>query len=315
MGRLVVLAVLSVGMLAPPSLAAEPPVVYPEVAGTTVVHADGVTGIILWLPEPARITANDLEIELEEGTKFSWNGFRDPNTFPGFCDLCFKNVASHQPESGTDPGYATCRDDDENDVGCSYDAGPVELYMASDGPVTLTVKFRNLQGSTELIATGEVDGALKRLAVRGCDPAPDCDSGFSYGGEALEIGLGGRAAMGAVIGYVRDRPGPMGLTIHPGVRNFEVCAYPGLFGGMDTSGDPAAHPRGCDEEAIPAPHATTGGAGKNDVNWRAHGKQYLGFSVWNRWTFEDSVMGFWGMWLEAGMDCPSQDFTECDRPD
>lgn len=300
--------------LAPPGRAAESPVDYPVVAGTTVIHAEGVTGITLWLPEEARLFADDLKIEVGEGTKSSWTGFRVDSEPRPWCDFCFTNFTSFYPEHEQQPDYATCTGDDFSEVGCRYDPGPLELYIASDGSVTLTVRFRNLSGSTELTATAGVDGTVKPLPVRECDPMPDCDSGFSYGGETHEIGLDGRPAVGWVVGFSRDRRGPGDFSVNPGVGDFKVCAYPSsLFAGSD-SGDPADHPRGCDEEALPAPQVTTGGAGKNDVNWRAHGKQYLGFSVWNRALFGDALVGFWGMWLEAGMECPSKDFSACTQP-
>lgn len=300
--------------LATAGAAQEPEALYPEAAGTTVIHSEGIVGITLELPEPARLFTDDLQVDVGEETGFSWTGFRvDATPERWWCDFCFTNFTEYYPEFDRDPSYASCYDDPGNEIGCTYEAGLLELYLVSDGPITLTISFRNLTGSREFTATAAVDGAVQQLPVKGCDELPDGSCGVTYGGVSREIGLDGRPAMGWVIGYAEAQTGPGGITITPGSRDFEVCAYPSSLFGHSGSGDPADHPRGCDDEATPNVLLTASSVKKGDVNWKIHGQQYLGFSVWNKYLFDDAITGFWGMWLEAGMACPSLDFTDCNQ--
>lgn len=313
LGLLSACLLLSLAAPTPTGLAAdEPPILYPEAAGTTIVHGQGVVGITMRLPEPIRLFEDDLTLVADASTKFAFLGLRTDEVW-GFCDFCFPNFVEYYPEINA-PRYAFCFGPDEEDVGCTYDQELLELYIVSDGPVTLTIRFANLTGTTVLTASAEVDGILERLPVRGCSPLPDCSMGFSYGGRSRVIGLNGRPAMAAAVGYLfapRLDPPLEDSAVNPNIRGHEACAYPGFLSGQDRSPDPADHPRGCDQEGNPNPMIFGGGELKGDVNWKAHGEQYLGFSVWSKGFVKENVSGFWGFWLESGMTCPSRDYRDC----
>jgi len=309
-GACLLLATLTV----PQASAQETAVTYPEVKGTTTIHGEGVVGITLALPKSTRIFASDLEIEVSEGTRYVLAAFRSHLEPWALCDFCFHNFVEYRPETSTPPWYASCYDDDGRDIGCEYDKELLELYIVTDGAVTLTVRFRDFTGSTELTASGGVDGVLEELPVTGCDQLPDGSCGVTYGGRSRVIGLDGRPAFASVVGYLKARPGPGGVTANPGLHGLEVCAYPGIFGGPSAPGDPDDHPRGCDEEADPNPALGGEGVGKGDAWAKAHGQQYLGFSVWKRRAFDQPFFMVWGLWLEAGMSCPSRDYFDCTGP-
>lgn len=245
---------VAAGLLTLPASAEEPGVVYPEVAGTTVIHGEGSVGITMMLPEAIRISTGNLTIEAGEDARYVWTGFRSHVEPSALCDFCIRNSTRLIPEAHPAPSMGSCYDETGNEVGCQYQAQPLELYFVTDGPATLTLSVPELSGSIELTATAEVEGFLEELPATGCDPLGDCTQGYAYGGKSRTIGLGG-AANADVVGFIADTGGINGV-INPGVHNLEVCAYPGVFN-PEASGDPADHPKGCDEDLSPAP--MTGG--------------------------------------------------------
>ena len=300
-----------------PASAQEPEVVYPPLAGTTVIHADGIAGITLSLPADVRIFESSMSLSPSPGTRFAQ--VRIAEDFANeFCDFCVANSASHTdfggPAQGREPTYNSCYGEQGEDVGCEHEAGLMELYFTSVGPATLTLRLPELAGTAEYTATGHVDGIAKSIAVRGCDEF-QCESSF-WGGEAFQIGLGGRPALAEVVAYVSIPRGDPQTEVSPGVIELRACAYPGIFGGANADPDPAAHPNGCDGNFVPRGIVGNGGGLQAPDGFaRSHGLQYLGFRIYQRGVlYPPDQYGAWGVWLNRGMECPSRDFSDCDKP-
>lgn len=311
-GRLLMalLSSLSLLGLVSAATAGEAPILYPEVAGTTVIHGEGIVGITMLLPRPVKIFTNNLTIEAGPGTKYVWTGFRAHSEPDTSCDFCIRNSTRLFPGTPFLPSYSNCSDEQGNDVGCQFQARPLELYFVTDGAATLTLRVPELNGLVELTATADVDGFLEPLPVTGCSPLPDCQQGYSYGGKSRTIGLGGRPALASVVGYTVDSSGVNGV-INPGLEDMEVCAYPGVSAPPGASPDPADHPTGCDDDLTPGPVTGGEGALRSDAWAETHGQQYLGFHIFERRTLAPATFRVWGRWLEAGMTCTSGDFHDC----
>ena len=312
-GAFLIVLLLAFALLSPvsPAAAEEPPVFYPEVAGTTVIHGEGIVGITMMLPEPIKIFTSNLTIQAGQATKYVWTGFRSHSEADdALCDFCIRNSSRLFPGTPFPPVFGSCSDDQGNEVGCAFEARPIELYFVTDGPATLTFRVPELSGSTELTATAQVDGHFEELLVTGCSPLPDCSQGYAYGGKSRTIGLGGRPAMAGVTGYLVDSGGVNGV-INPGLEDMEVCAFPGNFAPPGASPDPVDHPTGCDDDLTPGPVDGGEFTLRSDGYSETHSQQYLGFKVFNRRTLAPATFRVWGRWLEAGMTCASGDFHDC----
>ncbi|HEX9823235.1 MAG TPA: hypothetical protein VGB51_02435 [Actinomycetota bacterium] len=278
-------------------------------AGTTVIHGEGIVGITMMLPQSLRISSRDhLTVEAGEGTQYVFTAFRSHDGEPGpYCHFCITNFSRLIPEWDILPYWGSCYTEQGDDIGCLYQARPLELYFVTDGPATLTIRLPQLSGSIELTATAEAHGFLEKLPVKEClAVTDDCTH---YGGVTRTVGLEGRPAMGGVVAYIHDREGFNGV-INPGLEDIEACAYPGLFGGPG-SPDPADHPTGCDDALTPGPHHGGEFTLRSDGSSEIHGPQYVGFKIYTRRTLANTTFGAWGRWLEAGMICASGDFHDC----
>jgi hypothetical protein len=84
--------------------------------------------------------------------------------------------------------------------------------------------------------------------------------------------------------------------------------------------DPEEYPQGCDitdtddaasDFLIPSVKANGGAWQWRTGSQKTHGPQYLGFAIRNVDTLEEGKLGAWGLWLNEGIDCPSNDFFDC----
>ena len=328
-------AFLALVTLVPSASASDEPVEYPEFAGRTIIHATGITGMMLRLPSAVELPTIGLNISLAPGTTYGRAVFRHEeywdNRFPGICDFCFGSGIEYIPEAmGNSPSIKNCQSPPSDH--CAYDEGLVEIYIITNGSATLTIDLLGLEGTTELTATGAVDGYLDRLPVN-CAPLPDCTN-FAYGHVRREIGVGKpgqvQVASWAVI--------PSRFSPAPSVQNLGsvsamACAYPGYWD-PEGSPEPADHSMGCDDVASSDDPAGNDSLRNTDTfyltaadrllvgyivwsgNAFAHGPVYVGYRAqWQAPVTGGGSHGAFASWLNEGIACPSGKFVDCAQPD
>lgn len=311
-------AALSPLVVAPSASADHGSLTIPKVSGETVIHASGMTGIVMEFERPVRWFRDHISIEASPDTHDVFVGLRLQSQPRDWCDFCFRGSVSWSPNSPfADVPFATrCTDDAGNEVGCQLQEGPVEIYLISDGELTFTMRFPELDGSVEVEATGQVDGIHERLPVS-CEPLGQC-SRFAHGGAAHEIGLEGRPAFAGVTAWTWVDSG----LVSPGENKVVSCAYPGYFS-PEKSPNPDDHPYGCDVDdpldqsfnfLVPSVNLNGGGWQWSEASFKTHGLQYLGFTTRQTGTIHPTRFDAWGLWLNQGITCPSDDFFDCNKP-
>ena len=287
---------------------------YPTLAAKNTFHADGVTGIVLRAPKDLLWRSENIELTAGKRTNNAMVAFRNRRADRELCDLCFFGTfARYIPNSPyPSPWVFGCANDAGREVGCKIPAGLNELYFISDGPVTFSIDFPELKGRRlKLDVTGRVDGDVRR--VPGKCAVPDCS--IVRGFVTEKIGLGGTPAFANIDAWVMAPPATPNNVME---ANVKACAYPGFFN--EKSPDPRDHPNGCDvtdrNESYwlePYPFFNGGGVGETDVSGLTHGKQYLGFTIRHRSTLKPARWAAYASWIDAGIGCPSRDFSNCNR--
>lgn len=288
--------------------------VYPTMAGLTTIHARGITAIKMRVPEDVKWFTGNIELKSGPEVHKVLAAIRYQRDAFDLCELCFLGTfAEDSPNSPfARPFVGSCYDDPGNEVGCTIEAGVVEIYIVSDGEVTFTMSFPELSGQLELEATGAIEGAMEKIPVTCL--LPDCS--IVGGGKAIEIGQDGRASHAAVTAWAYAEGG----IVNPSEAKAVACAYPGYFNSR--SGNPSDHPYGCDIDDPLGDEAGTNfwipftGPNGGGVSWSAgagktHGLQYLGFNARHRGTLEPSSFDAYGYWINEGIACPSGDFFNC----
>ena len=319
-GTAVTLAMLGIlaGVLSPASAEQASDIVYPTIAGQTTVRGSGVTGIKLRVPEDITWFTDNIEWSVSPDVNQFMAAIRNQGDASEQCDLCFNGtfVSGWPGAPFTEEPWniGECSNEAGQETGCPIQAGIVEMYVISDGEVTVTMRFPELTGVVEVEATGDVDGVLERIPAECLDPA--CT--VLGGGKVRTIGENGRAAAAGVRAWAWAYPG----TVNPNDTSAVACAHPGYF--SDKSADPADHPYGCDIDdplndqssqfLLPSPGLNGGGWFWSDGSGKTHGAQYLGFTARSVTTLEPSSIEAWGYWVNEGIACPSEDFFDCHRP-
>lgn len=303
------------------------PIEYPEIAGTTVIHGRGVTGVIVRVPKETSVGGHvggfNLQLSWSQGTSYAKVGFRTQLPPTSCVSICYEAGMWALPGSG----------DDSADAGGIRDVsrfvpGLLEVYVITDGEVTLTAGFEGLSGTVEVTATGDVDGIVERVPAK-CSPVPSC-ANFAYGGIARQVGKEGRPGYGTIVAYA-DIPNRIPPTDLPnqGSTSALACAYPSLQA-PNGSTDPADHPYGCDTLASNPMGEDSGGntlaffgngaQGFTRVQYsqgssQTQGPAYLGFMVEAMSPLvPPAKYGAFAEWVNSGIECPSDDFFDCDKP-
>ena len=310
----------------PTSISAEEAPVLPPAAGRTTIAWSGVKGITVELPTDVTVDSGDMTLRVGPGV-FGFAAIRantyDSRPDPFGCDFCAPNQVLQSQGTLSNLAYATgCSPP------CSYQAGPLEIYLVSDGEAEVVIDFEGLAGETSLRATGEVEGGLQPVPVLRCDAQPFTSDCSEYGRGHVVVDVGDdRPVLAMVQGWQRrNHMGSYGgAEIHQSRPGRAVaCAYPGTLW-PNESPNPQSHPWGCDNGS-PEDLFTSGGlAGFISSNPKARGLQYLGFAA--RVGHEDlnvqrpGLTGYKGTygatawWIKRGIACPSGDFEACSGPD
>lgn len=299
-------------LVLPSPVAAEAdPLLMPQLAGVTTIRSDGIHGITLDVPDRSLWFRDNVTLTTGEGVSDVFVGLRLQGRTFEFCEFCFAAFASVAPGFSPIPFVSTCDSVQGAEAGCDLEPGPLEVYIVSDGPVTLTMRFPELSGVADLQATGAVAGIVEQLPFR-CDPLTDCTD-LRYGGRAYDVGT--QAPVYAQLAaWIRNGPGD-GAAL----QQMTGCAYPGSLSNTNASANEDDYPYGC---RLNDPNgrfitgttpATVEGGGSLVVsgNSRARGEQYLGFMMHRRAVATTVDYGATAMWFRAGIDCPSGDFHAC----
>jgi hypothetical protein len=305
--------------------------------GTTTVSAPaGVHGIVFTLPADASwypredtiVHPFDGEYAAVLGTSDQYD--RDTDCIDRFCptvgfdvlpDFAADNVDGTIPDATYNNGFVSgygCTIDGQDR--CPLRVTELELYIATDAPLTFTMHIPELTGTASYQVTGQVDGELLELPDQEC-PGGDCER-WSYGGAVRTAGTDERPGMVGGIAYARTSYAQVsGGTPASVIGTYSVngCSYPSFFV-PSGSADAAEHPLGCDFTPtisdtpgiqwdnrwvdVMRTGLTTGRAdglffGSGDVN----GEAYAGFHARNHHTVPgfEGAHGAYAYWITQGI--------------
>lgn len=291
-----------------------------KVAATTIVRGEGHTGAILSVPNEATLTEDNFNVKLLKGATYAYVGLAD--TAPDACgrdrDDFFAMCLRHEiymlrlPKSAIfkREGFKLVSDPP------TVRKGIHELYILSDGPVKVTLKFAGLgSGTVRLRATGSVKAISKRIPARCPDAFGDCAE-FGYGGLTRTVS-GPAFASVLAHAYLPSEWVPGTGIPYPGTHGVAACINP-QWGSEGGSPDPDDHPYGCD-------FLPTEGAGEDwlgdlvffgtrsaqviggsttvvAMNVAPDGPVYAGFTAQQRSTLgTPGKYVAYGFWLEEGI--------------
>lgn len=228
--------------------------VVPELAGTTRITFNGTSGIRLNVPEHIWITAANFDIELE-GADAAF-GVVSPLDLDNCRAVFARQFELRPPEAWCQdytisvmdgwmmsPYVSSARDEE------GLPPGRIDLHVVTEGTLTLTLTVPALSGTTSLVATGSMAGAVVKTPVQ-CVAA---DLGVDS--ECVHQGWGGQVLRdvpaNSKVGSVAfsQRPNNISATGDqtPGSIAVRTCIYPSFFD-PDKTAKATDHPRGCDED-------------------------------------------------------------------
>ncbi len=308
--------------------------------GTTTVSAPaGVHGIVFSLPADASwYPDSDTTLAPFDGEYAAVVGYsdqldREDDCTDRFCstvgfdvlpDLVAHNMDGTIPKDTYNNGFASgygCRVDGQDR--CPLRVTELELYIATDAPITFTMHIPELTGTASYQATGLVDGELLELPDLEC-PGSDCER-WSYGGAVRSAGTDDRPGTVGGVAYARTSYAQVsGGTPASVIGTYAVngCSYPSFFV-PSGSPNPADHPLGCDFTPTVSDTPgiqfdsrwitttrtglTTGRAealyfGSGNVN----GEAYAGFHARNHHTVDgfEGAHGAYAYWITQGVFAP-----------
>lgn len=231
--------------------------------GTTTVSAPaGVHGIVFSLPADASWQPReDTLVHSFDGEYAAVVGYsdqydRETQCIDRFCttvgfdvlpDFFAHNVDGTVSDEFYNNGFVSdyhCDIDGQDR--CSLRVTELELYIATDAPLTFTMNIPELTGTASYQATGRVDGELLELPDLEC-PGGDCER-WSYGGAVRSAGTDDRPGLAGGVAYARTSyaqiSGGTPASV-AGTYSVNGCSYPSFFV-PSGSPDPDDHPLGCD---------------------------------------------------------------------
>ncbi len=313
----------------------------PMAGEVTIIAPAGMTGIRLAVPDVGKTVRmyNELTTveELYSGDyghvefALSTSQLNHCLTEAEFCDYSFITVAPDMQEpdaldetNGLARPHDSCVEDGEDGarLPCRIRSDTFDIYIATDAPLTFTIRFPALDGSVTHHVNGKIDGLYEAYPVTDC-PTDDCDR-LSIGSSVQNFGTPDRNAF--VRGYAYARADYARITT--GVRSAvlssigaEACLYPSYLVPSGST-DPDDHPLGCDFTPLvndqgdvewdPDSRRTYLDPTAQSVSHRPHwpfldgSDAYFGFNVRNQhYTPEyEGAHGAWVVWLEQGIYAP-----------
>jgi hypothetical protein len=269
----------------------------PTFAGTTVITARGNAGVALTMPRNSLLDLRNRDPRdhavtmTRRGGTYAFVGVSEPDACRVYNDpetrMC---MAIHGYDLGSPSGVQEVVTTDPAMLG----KGRIEVYVLTDGEVTLTLRFKGMTGTRRVRADRRVAGRVQELP-RTC--APRCGD-VAFGGAAYDVGKAGFVASFAAAERDVEVPAPVGT------QYAASCIYRGTGPGAPSS-DPATHPAGCDGSdmvAFPDPDPRSGVSGWNSFDYGGTGSVYVGFhaavvqgtGAWQRITA-------YGVWVSDGL--------------
>jgi hypothetical protein len=218
---------------------------------------------------------------------------------------CQSFYALLNPESQVYPLYKHASND-------TVSAGRWDVYIVTDGTVTVEMAFEGLAGSAEYVADTPIDARFEALPRNCPDWAGDCES-MGYGGATYSVGEHGLVGS---FGYAEQAGEPIAPVVGPeetGTISIASCVSPGLRdrGG---SSDPADHPEGCQFGTDGAgssylynyvTRVPPGASGYGSFEWDvgAKGEVYAGYRghAFNPVFPDATYYGAFGVWITLGI--------------
>ena len=294
-------------------------------AGTTTITWSGTTGIRLRLPSATRLLEEDVRLWAADETTYAFvRGFEFPHASEACQDLYRTDVCFVQAVDWTrtihHDGNFFRQQDPSRRRGVQFSREPtdkyhgyLDLYLLSDGPVTVELHAAELDGAARYEPTGVVTGTAQRLPVS-CLPDVCCPAGCGEGSSSPELLVGPSVAFG---GAARD-VGPLGFaqalafaTSPPESRWFgrenwqtKPCLYPGVSD-PEASPAPEDHPYGCDIVPEPREGAVLEWVANSMASTHpgASGPTYAGFRVQSEGP-DRTVNAGYGLWFSYGIGVP-----------
>lgn len=296
----------------------------PTLGSTTTVTAHRTAGLTAYLPADARLRGDvdhlvpsAISIARRGGT-YAFVGLSQPDVCRAIGDPVLKTCmvvhaydfgALHDhPQFGDEFAYAAFAFDPP-----VLRKGRVDIYVVSDGDVTVTLRLNGVTGTRRLRANRPITAWMQRLP-QNC-PAPSCNRA-GYGGVTHDVGSRGFVASFATA--VREVGGPAAGSSQapdPGTQFATSCIYP-RSGGQPVSSDPKDHPTGCDLHPLGydadwtdhysalsgslSPLGTGGGRARFD--YAASGRVYVGYLGGAQSTLNSNHAHFgYGVWVREGI--------------
>jgi hypothetical protein len=294
---MVVLALLVAGLAGPTTASGQ--AALPEVAGSTRIVAQGTAGLALSLPAEVAHSRGHYQASISGGTfAYVW---MVPESCPnlelqGSC-LSFRGIL--MPQSRVFPENKLVQFD-------TVPAGRLEVYVISDGTVTVDMSFDELDGSAAYVAEQPIDGRFQALPRECPQLIGDCTN-LGYGGATQSVGASGGVAVSIAYAEAATVTGSISV---------QSCVSPGPRAPAG-SADPADHPEGC-------PFGATGTGQDYLVNYavrtqsratgfltvetnpRATGPVYAGYRAHHiNPLFPDGGFAGYGVWLTLGIPAAS----------
>jgi hypothetical protein len=312
-------------VLAPAQATSAAPLSYPEMHGRTVITSQGTAGVVLRVPTTVGLDRGGINLKVEGSDAAyvqlspeppcdrmsSWTPADDPNAWCADYQMFFMKDSALSPIISPPARDPKIR------------GGLLHVYIVSDGPVTLTLTVNELVGETDIAATGDLFGHMKRMPKACPQEAQLGCSNFGYGGVV------GQAEVPGLVGAWAYAQKPASVPV--GTAAAHPCIYPNR-GNPAAPLDPGAHSTGCDFA-----DDTNSADAQNTRNfylmWTATTPQtdalavvrfeeatqtqhYTGFTAHQAAADQPlnpsyGRIGGYGLWMGRTITCPSGDFAAC----
>ena len=277
----------------------------PTASGTMRITAKGTGGLALHLPVDVTHDDANYAVSLTGGTFGYVHIAPDECVGEELFGSCQSYYALLNPQSQVYPVY-------QHAVNDTVRAGRLEIYVVTDGTVTLEMTFKELSGTAEYVADTPIDAHFEALPRNCPESLGDCHF-LGHGGATHSVG--DRGLVGS-FGYAEQAGEPIAPLVRPsetGTISVASCVSPGPRepGG---SSDPADHPEGCrfgaaapassymiDYVARTPPGASGFGSFEWDVG--ASGEVYAGYRAhaFNPVFPDATYYGAFGVWITLGI--------------
>lgn len=276
------------------------------VAGRTIIHASGTSGVRLAIPRKVALAGN-VRVEVLDGeATFVGLGGRYPDET---CQVLWDHEACISGQGWFVRQYDTVHSTlSVGDPG-TVEVGFLDIYVVTDGSVRIVIDLTSsgLSGQSGIVTDRPIDAVLKRLDKRCRDDACRISNGGATHRVRAPAFLSAYGYGGDGKGWTEEGGGNFGST------PIDVCIYPSpSWGSYDESPQPEDHPGGCDSSIDSIGNAGhdldyaywTASGGHSAVAMyerEGAGDEYIGFRGHAITAPNQVPYGAWGLWLNMGL--------------